>query len=82
MAWYLVKYREQRVALLSEEYLHVSRDSSVGTATRLRAGRLGRLGFDSRRGLGIFLFPTVARPALGPTHSPIQWIPGGKAARA
>jgi hypothetical protein len=25
----------------------------------------------------IFLFPTaVSRPALGPTQSPIQWIPG------
>jgi hypothetical protein len=25
-------------------------------------------------GLGIFLFDTVSRPALGPTQPPIQWI--------
>jgi hypothetical protein len=27
-------------------------------------------------GLGIFLFTTASRPALGLTHLPIQWIPG------
>jgi hypothetical protein len=32
-------------------------------------------GFDSRRGLGIFLFDTMSRPPLGPTQ-PIQWVPG------
>jgi hypothetical protein len=26
-------------------------------------------------GLGIFLFSTAARPALGPTQPPIQWVP-------
>jgi hypothetical protein len=36
----------------------------------------GVLGFDSRRGLGIFLFTTSSRTALGPTQPPIQWIPG------
>jgi hypothetical protein len=35
--------------------------------------RAGRSGFDSRRGLGIFLFTTAA---LGPTQRPIQWVPG------
>jgi len=33
------------------------------------------LGFDSWWGLGIFLFTTVSRMALGPTQPPIQWIP-------
>jgi hypothetical protein len=27
-------------------------------------------------GLGIFPFTTASRTALGPTHSPIQWVPG------
>jgi hypothetical protein len=47
-----------------------SRDSSVGIATRLRAGRSG---FDSRGG---GLFTTVSRTALGPTQPPIHWVPG------
>jgi hypothetical protein len=34
------------------------------------------LGFDSRRGLGIFLFTTASRTARGPTKPPIQWILG------
>jgi hypothetical protein len=33
-------------------------------------------GVRSRQGLGIFLFDTVSRPALGPTQSSIQWVPG------
>jgi hypothetical protein len=35
----------------------------------------GVLGFDSRRGLGIFLFSTASRTALGPTQ-PRKWVPG------
>jgi hypothetical protein len=37
---------------------------------------IGVLGFDSRRGLGIFLFPNASRTALRPAQSPIQWVPG------
>jgi hypothetical protein len=37
--------------------------------------RAGRLGFDSRWGQENFLFDAVSRPALGPTHPPIQWVP-------
>jgi hypothetical protein len=33
-------------------------------------------GFESRQGLGIFLFTTVSGPALGPTQPSIQWVPG------
>jgi hypothetical protein len=32
--------------------------------------------YSARQGLGIFLFTTVPRPALGPTQPPIQWVPG------
>jgi hypothetical protein len=32
--------------------------------------------FESRQGLGIFLFTTVSRENLGPTQPPIQWVPG------
>jgi hypothetical protein len=34
------------------------------------------LGFDSRRGVGIFLFTTASRTALGSTQPPIQWVTG------
>jgi hypothetical protein len=37
---------------------------------------IGVLGFDSRRGLGIFIFTTVSRTALKPTQPPIQWVTG------
>jgi hypothetical protein len=37
---------------------------------------IGVSDFDSRRGLGIFLFTTMSRKALGPTQPPIQWLPG------
>jgi hypothetical protein len=37
---------------------------------------IGVLGFDCQRGLGIFLFTTVSRTAVGPTQPPIQWVPG------
>jgi hypothetical protein len=33
-------------------------------------------GFESRQELGIFLFTTACRPALGPTQPPLQWVPG------
>jgi hypothetical protein len=33
-------------------------------------------GFESREGLGIFLFTTASRLALGTTQPPIQWVPG------
>jgi hypothetical protein len=37
---------------------------------------IGVLGFDSRVGLGIFLFTTASRTKLEPTQPPIHWIPG------
>jgi hypothetical protein len=37
--------------------------------------------FESRQGLGIFLFTTASRMALGPTQPPIQWTPGALSLR-
>jgi hypothetical protein len=39
------------------------------------------VGFDSRRGLGIFLFSSASRPALESTQPPIQWVPGALSPR-
>jgi hypothetical protein len=36
---------------------------------------IGVLEFDSRRGLGIFLFTTASRTVLVLTEPPIQWVP-------
>jgi hypothetical protein len=36
---------------------------------------MGVLGFDSRQGLGIFLFTSASRTALVATQPPIQWVP-------
>jgi hypothetical protein len=35
----------------------------------------GVVGFDSWRGLRIFLLTTPSRTSLGPTQPPIQWVP-------
>jgi hypothetical protein len=35
-----------------------------------------RRGFESQQGVGIFLFTTASRPALGSAQPPIQWVPG------
>jgi hypothetical protein len=37
---------------------------------------IGVLEFDSRWGLGIFLFTTASRTAMGPTQPPIQCVTG------
>jgi hypothetical protein len=47
--------------------------SSIGVAT---VYGLDYREFDSRRGMGIYLFTTASSPALGPTQPPIQWVTG------
>jgi hypothetical protein len=41
-----------------------------------RGWKIGVLGFDSRRGLAVFLFTTASRTGLEPTQPPIQWLQG------
>jgi hypothetical protein len=58
-----------------ETHLVKSRDSSVGIALGYGLDDRGsRVRFPGV--LGIFLLTTVSRTALGPTQSPIQWVPG------
>jgi hypothetical protein len=54
-----------------------SRDSVVGIADWLRAGRL-RVRISSPGGVKNFLFFTSPRPALGSTQPPIRSVPGVK----
>jgi hypothetical protein len=70
-------------SLTSLQSLRQSSDSLIfyGTRKFIKVQRwatgwtIGVLGFDSRRGLGIFLFTTASRTTLGPTQPPIQWVP-------
>jgi hypothetical protein len=57
--------------IICYELLHLEEQAYSSKSTMIRV-----LGFDSRRGLGIFLFTTVSGTALGLTKPPIQWAPG------
>jgi hypothetical protein len=68
---------------------HTLTDAEMISSIRTSATGLwaGRSEFDFRQKLGIFLYATASKPALGPTQPPIQWIlgvpyPGSKAAGA
>jgi hypothetical protein len=52
---------------MGEDYSHESPHAATGCT-------IGVLRFHSRWWLGIFLFTTASRTAVGPTQPPIQWI--------
>jgi hypothetical protein len=77
-----VRISERNVAIMKAQMIFLStfretRAVIVQSVWRWATGwMIGVLGFDSRRGLGIFLFTTASRPALGSTQPPIQWVRG------
>jgi hypothetical protein len=62
-----------KIILSFVSWRNKSRDSSVGIATRLRAGRSEFYGSITGGGWKFLSSP----PALGPTQPPIQWVPRG-----
>jgi hypothetical protein len=50
---------------------------SSASSVWLRAGRLGDRGSILGKGKRIFPLASVPRPALGPTQSSVQLVPGG-----
>jgi hypothetical protein len=59
----------------SDNFFHTKRHRDSSVVRRWATGwMIGVLGFDSWRRLGIFLFTTASRPALGPIQPPNQWI--------
>jgi hypothetical protein len=71
--YYFLKFLSVKLYFRVLNSMHGSRNSSVGIA--LGYGLDDRV-FKSRQRLGIFLFTTASRTALGPTQLPIQWLPG------
>jgi hypothetical protein len=64
-----LKVRVRCASILFHEYNIQLSGISLGYGLDVR-------GFESWQGLGIFLFTTASRPAVGPTQPPIQWVPG------
>jgi hypothetical protein len=90
MAWCLVKHRDNfafylylvmyccKSSIFSSLFAYFpeySRDSSVSIASDYELDDW-KIGVRILRGLGIFLFDTASRPALGPTQPHLQKVPG------
>jgi hypothetical protein len=72
MVWCSVKAQRQLYLYFKHEYM--SRDISVGIALGYGLNdQSSRVRFPE---VGIFIFTTASRTALGPSQPPIQWVPG------
>jgi hypothetical protein len=60
----------KKISIFTFKIFWITKVYLFSVATGWRIG-----GFESRKGLGIFLFTTVSRTALGATQPPIQWVP-------
>jgi hypothetical protein len=71
------KQSQIRMTLIKEAVKINMRAMIAQSVLRWATGwTIGVLGFDSRQGMGIFLFTTTSRTALGLTQPPIQWVSG------
>jgi hypothetical protein len=72
--------RSSRRYIISDdgfENLYAVRFMKLGQLGGIALGYgLDDWGLKSQQGLGIFLFTTTSRLALGPTQPPIQWVSG------
>jgi hypothetical protein len=66
--------RSEEVDVAATLYRNLFRRHPVWILMSYRT--IGVIGFDFRRGLGIFLFTTASRTALVFTQPPIQWVQG------
>jgi len=74
----LTSPRRKKTSLLQNARFEVLKAVNIQTDVCLleascTSGTL--LTYCNTKGLGIFLFTTAFRPALGPTQPPIQWVP-------
>jgi hypothetical protein len=80
LIWNGFQYEEDRVfsdLIRSDRLCNSGVLSAITVLWRWATGwTIGVPGFDSRRGLGIFLFTTATGMSLGPTQPPIQWVSG------
>jgi hypothetical protein len=72
----LTTLHSEKILCVFHQILAILNTCQIKVVEWLRNGRSGLGEFDSPQRLGILLFSTASRPALGPTQPPIQWVPG------